>query len=250
MADPSHSPAPGSPPPDGSLTTPAGGAGSSQTAHEPLAGEDATSAAQSQQRVERVAPTRERGPLDLFRVYFDPDEIGSDGYPLEWHRTIKYRVREQAGNRCVRCGHPYRRQEHGNGEWSPCDERCDHAGPQRVWNFEFEEWIAVDPGPAFIGEGRRVEARWRILTVHHLTGEKTDCRWWNLVALCQRCHLSVQSRVKMERDWPWEHSGWFRPHVAGYYAWRFLGEDLSRAEVEARLDELLDLGGNSPRLFA
>ncbi len=45
----------------------------------------------------------------------------------------------------------------------------------------------------------------------------------------------------MERVYPWPHTAWFRPYVAGYYAWTYLGEDLSRAEVEARLDELLTL---------
>ena len=43
------------------------------------------------------------------------------------------------------------------------------------------------------------------------------------------------------RVWPWEHSDWFKPYVAGYYAFAYLGEDLTRAEVEARLDELLAL---------
>ena len=45
----------------------------------------------------------------------------------------------------------------------------------------------------------------------------------------------------MARVWPWEHTEWFQPYVAGYYAHVYLGEDLSRAEVEQRLDELLAL---------
>jgi len=32
-----------------------------------------------------------------------------------------------------------------------------------------------------------------MLTVHHLNGIKKDCRRKNLVALCQKCHLHVQS---------------------------------------------------------
>ena len=32
-----------------------------------------------------------------------------------------------------------------------------------------------------------------MLTVHHLNGNKSDCRFTNLVALCQRCHLRIQS---------------------------------------------------------
>lgn len=84
---------------------------------------------------------------------------------------------------------------------------------------------------------------WRILTVHHLDGDKANCRWWNLAALCQRCHLYVQGRVKMEQTYLGEHSEWFRPYVAGYYAATVLGEpDLTRAQVEARMDELIAAG--------
>ena len=45
-------------------------------------------------------------------------------------------------------------------------------------------------------------------------------------------------------DRPWvmtEHSEWFRPYVAGFYAQKYLGESLDRAQVESRLDELLAL---------
>lgn len=145
-----------------------------------------------------------------FRQYA-PDECGFDGYPPEWHTEIKHAVREAAGNRCTRCQHPY---DKGAGKWSPCDELCNHDRQVRSW---------------------------RILTVHHLDGNKANCRWWNLVALCQRCHLQIQGRVRMERVWPWEHSEWFRPYVAGFYAWMYLGEDLTRDQVDARLDELLAL---------
>ena len=93
-----------------------------------------------------------------------------------------------------------------------------------------------------------VRARWRILTVHHLTGSwgnthaaKADCRWWNLAALCQRCHLSIQGRVRMAQTYPFEHSEWFRPFAAGYYASVYLGEELTREEAMARMDELLAL---------
>lgn len=183
---------------------------------------------------------------NLWRVY-QPDELGRDGYPPEWHKLpyddlgvgvvterapgLKHLVREQVGHRCVRCGHPYRNGAHGNGEWSPCDERCTHDGPTRA---VISIHGAREPG--------LIEAQWRILTVHHLDGDKANCRWWNLAALCQRCHLTIQGRVVMARVWPWEHSEWFRPYVAGYYASVYLGEELTRAEVEERLDELLALG--------
>lgn len=157
----------------------------------------------------------------LFQVY---EHVGLDGYPAEWHETIKHLVREQAGHRCVRCGHPYSK---GDGEWSPCDDGCKHDGPGR------SRGIAIRDGLQ--------QARWRILTVHHLNGDKADCRWWNLASLCQRCHLRIQRTVVLPRVFPWEHTEWFKPYAAGWYAHAYLGEDLTREETLARLDELLDL---------
>jgi hypothetical protein len=87
-----------------------------------------------------------------------------------------------------------------------------------------------------------VEAQWRILTVHHIDGNKLNCRWWNLAALCQRCHLTIQGRVKLNRPWLLDHSEWFRPYVAGYYAATLLGEELDRDETMSRLDEFLEVG--------
>lgn len=134
--------------------------------------------------------------------------------------------------------------------WSVCGAQCAHAGPLRVWTTE--GWTPFDPtpeaGPAAIGAllstfgNAQVQAAWRILTVHHLTGEKADCRWWNLVALCQRDHLLLQRRGVMDRPWPWAHAEWFKTHAAGWYAHHHLGLDLTREETVARLDELLDLG--------
>lgn len=232
----------------------------------------------------------ERG---AFRLY-TPEEcaLGREGYPPQWDRIlleatvigeagntdgrhrwgpgIKDIVREQAGNRCVRCLHPY---EKGVGEWSPCDSRCQHpfkmaAGERRIVmvdgtvreelaGFDIRYRLHAPPflveangatKPPGLGEIDRIEARWRILTVHHLTGSwgnekdaKRDCRWWNLVALCQRCHLQIQGKVQMARVWPWEHSEWLKPYVAGYYASTYLKLELERPQVEERLEELLAL---------
>lgn len=58
-----------------------------------------------------------------------------------------------------------------------------------------------------------------ILTVHHLDGNKANCADWNLAALCQRCHLKIQGRVKMDQLFFVEVldvSPWFLPHLAGY----------------------------------
>lgn len=79
------------------------------------------------------------------------------------------------------------------------------------------------------------------LTVHHLDGDKANCEWWNLAPLCQRCHLHIQAKVIMNRVWMFDHSAWFKPYVAGYYAHQHgLNED--RAWVEANADSLIALG--------
>lgn len=78
-----------------------------------------------------------------------------------------------------------------------------------------------------------------MLTVHHLDISPANCAWWNLAALCQRCHLSVQARVVMDRPYMFEHTEWFKPYVAGYYAHlRGLPED--REYVMENLVDLLD----------
>lgn len=190
---------------------------------------------------------------DSYRVYA-ADELGTDGYPPIWHE-LKHEVREAAGHRCVRCHHPYFVQRKGNvtttpgherrllssGKWaqvSRCDDECRHGGPVLYWTLSGGWGEYNGPDETIADE---VYAVWRVLTVHHLDGDKANCRWWNLASLCQRCHLTIQGRVVMARIWPWEHSDWFKPYVAGYYAHVYLKEDLSREEVATRLDELLDL---------
>ena len=56
-----------------------------------------------------------------------------------------------------------------------------------------------------------------VLTVHHLDGNKSNNAYWNLAALCQRCHLHIQGVVFMPQLFMFEHSEWFKPHVQGYY---------------------------------
>ena len=57
-----------------------------------------------------------------------------------------------------------------------------------------------------------------MLGVHHLDMDKANVAWWNLPALCQRCHLRIQGKVKIARVWMFEHSAWMKPYVAGFYA--------------------------------
>jgi hypothetical protein len=76
--------------------------------------------------------------------------------------------------------------------------------------------------------------------VHHFDGNKSNNAWWNLMALCQRCHLSIQGRVNPFLPYFLEHSPWIRPYVAGFYAWKYEHQMLTRKQVEQRQSELLD----------
>jgi hypothetical protein len=131
-------------------------------------------------------------------------------YPPDWD-DIGDRVRAENGNRCIRCGHP---QGDKMVTRAPCDERCSHARDSRL----------------------------RILTVHHMDGDKANCRWWNLLALCQICHLQIQAKVIPERAYLWEHADWFKPYVAGFYASFYGGIQITREQAVAELDRWLALG--------
>lgn len=209
------------------------------------------------------------------RVYLEPGSIGSDGYPHAWHSCgwqhridcdldedctcrprgdgtgVKHLIRELNGYRCERCHHPF--TPGSPGEWSPCDGRCTHHGPTRMLTTEgWEPLVGITPGLVISTKGfvgAPIEAQWRILTVHHLNGVKHDLRWWNLAALCQRCHLEIQGKVRMERSYLGTHTDWFKPHAAGWYAWSFRGLELGRDETIARLEELLDLEHRQENLW-
>lgn len=79
----------------------------------------------------------------------------------------------------------------------------------------------------------------RILTTHHFNGDKANDSWWNLLALCQVCHLQIQGKVDPEIPFFLEHSDWLKPYVAGFYAFKYEGLNISRGEAIARMDELL-----------
>lgn len=79
----------------------------------------------------------------------------------------------------------------------------------------------------------------KILTVHHFDGNKANDEWWNLLALCQVCHLQIQARVDPEQPYMFEHSDWLKPYVAGFYAHKYEGRNITMDEAKARLAELL-----------
>lgn len=60
------------------------------------------------------------------------------------------------------------------------------------------------------------------LTVHHLIPDKSLCEDFNLCALCQRCHLSIQAHVVMFQTMFefFEVATWFQPHLDGFREWK------------------------------
>lgn len=90
-----------------------------------------------------------------------------------------------------------------------------------------------------VQRGAKVEAQWRVLTVHHLDGDKANDVWWNLLALCQVCHLQIQGKVDPEIPFFLEHSAWLKPYVAGFYANKYEGRNITEDEAVTRLAELL-----------
>ena len=82
-------------------------------------------------------------------------------YPQAWRDgTIQRKIYERAGWRCEHCG------------------------------MEFT------PGTTLARTARRADGSPVVLTVHHINGDKSDVRYENLVALCQRCHLHIQALWK------------------------------------------------------
>lgn len=170
------------------------------------------------------------------------------GYPPEWPK-VSLATKLEAGFRCVRCGHP-------NGIWCPTGtdvgkvadafvarHGITSAKPIRRYHVEGGVFLRhhLVPCDTVCTHDPAVTSD-RILTVHHLDGVKTNLAWYNLAALCQRCHLTVQGRVKMWQTWSFGHSPWFYPYVAGYYAKTVLGLKPTRQEVEADLFKFLTAG--------
>ena len=154
-------------------------------------------------------------------------------YPAEWPE-VATKVKDDAAWRCVRCHH----RNESPKQHAYCDHFCDLSRHQEVAGGVEVEYGRFTSLKVYY----KAPQKQRVLTVHHLDGDKQNLKWWNLAALCQVCHLIIQAKVHMIRPWAmFEHSEWFKPYVAGFYAWRYLHEDLIRGQVEERMEELLAL---------
>lgn len=153
-----------------------------------------------------------------------------NAYPPDWS-TLSITVRQMAGWRCVRCRHPFS----DRGVPVRCDNLCDELRG-RVWRFR--------PGRAAPAELTAHDWQTPGLNfgVHHLDGDKANGAWWNLLALCNSCHLTVQSRVIVERPYILAHSEWFVPYVCGWYAHYYGHVAISRDEAMADPGRWLALG--------
>ena len=109
------------------------------------------------------------------------------------------------------------------------------SAPQFLGDQTFDQMNSYPPDWPEIAKRIKTDAKWicerckhpndlpsgHVLTVHHLDGNKANCADWNLAALCQRCHLAVQGRVKMDQLFMLEIlpvSNWFKPHYDGFLA--------------------------------
>ena len=157
----------------------------------------------------------------------------SGTYPPDWPQ-ISLAVKERAGFRCERCGHP------AEGPWKMgrrAAAELEQRAPYEIVQTKGLGRVACDEQCAHSRNGKQ-----RMLTVDHILGDKGMNQWWALAALCQVCHLQFQGRVRIEQGWALEISEWLKPHLAGFFAWRLLDQDVSQKDAESRMNELLALG--------
>lgn len=70
-----------------------------------------------------------------------------------------------------------------------------------------------------------------LLTVHHFDGNKSNSLWWNLMPLCQRCHLRMHNVIPDQVFVMSEHTPWIHPYISGFYAHKYLRKFVSYEEV-------------------
>jgi hypothetical protein len=119
-----------------------------------------------------------------------------------------------------------------------CDEQCDQTKGRGAY-------VTLEQHDSII---ERLGANWTGYNfgIHHLDGNKSNDRWWNLLALDNSCHLNIQARVIVERPWLFDHSEWFVPYVCGFYASYYGGFEITRVEADADPARWLALNPAAP----
>ncbi len=74
------------------------------------------------------------------------------------------------------------------------------------------------------------------LTTHHIDLDKMNCAWWNLVALCQRCHLSWQNVFIIGQLWLFKPPAWLERR-----GWYIRGKN-ALLETRAEIYKITDQG--------
>lgn len=158
-------------------------------------------------------------------------------------------VKAAAGNRCVRCNHPSGDRMHKTEDVNFVIElEAIHGSAAHVKEIP-EGWrVMVFERCDDRCTHPKLPPKMRVLTVHHLDGNKSNNLWWNLLALCQVCHLNIQGKVIPSVPYLWKHSAWFVPYVCGFYAHYYGRFEISRWEADAEPDKWLKLG--QPWLYA
>ncbi len=156
-------------------------------------------------------------------------------YTSDW-ASVSRAVRDAAGWRCVRCKHPF---DPETGRPLPCDARCDVMRGRKIC-LDLGGHPSLTPRHGHEISGLN-------FGVHHLDGDKSNNAWWNNLALCNSCHLSIQATVIPERPFMLRHSEWFIPYVCGFFASQ-VGLEITREQALANPDEYLRIG--QPWLYA
>jgi hypothetical protein len=117
-------------------------------------------------------------------------------------------------------------------DWPEIAERIKRAARWRCENCDHKH----DPHAGYT------------LTVHHLDGDKSNCHWRNLVALCQRCHLHIQGIWRPGQLWLIDPPYWavWRGHVPGMVVPEMTPFDLA---LLAAIRSNTDLDGAAHSLF-
>jgi 5-methylcytosine-specific restriction endonuclease McrA len=94
---------------------------------------------------------------------------------------------------------------HGRGEYPPNWDEIAQEVKERA------EWVCEHCGHPHDSE------HGYCLTVHHLDGDKSNCTYENLVALCQKCHLRIQATYRPGQMclFPYQRPLWMKERNLG-----------------------------------